>query len=152
MPIDTYAITPATPADFAALTEIWEASVRATHHFLSENDIAYFKPLVLEQFLPAVQCFCSKDSDGSLVGFSGTMDDKLEMLFVHPHHHGCGIGKALLQHAVEKLGVRKVDVNEQNKSAVDFYTHFGFVVTVRSATDAMGKPFPVLSMELRQVR
>jgi len=29
------------------LIEVWEASVRATHDFLSEFDIAYLKPMVL---------------------------------------------------------------------------------------------------------
>ena len=31
--------------------EVWEAAVRATHHFLSESDIQFFKPLVLESLL-----------------------------------------------------------------------------------------------------
>lgn len=28
------------------LVEVWEASVRSTHHFLAEKDIQFFKPLV----------------------------------------------------------------------------------------------------------
>lgn len=149
--IDLAAIQPTTPADFTKLTEVWEAAVRATHHFLTERDIAFFKPLVLHQFLAAVQCFCIRDKEGNIAGFFGALDDKLEMLFVHPHYQGEGIGKALLQHAIQQLGILKVDVNEQNKAAVDFYTRAGFAVTARSATDALGKPFPVLSMELKPV-
>ena len=30
----------------AILVDVWEAAVRATHHFLSESDIQFFKPLV----------------------------------------------------------------------------------------------------------
>lgn len=144
-------IQPATPADFVELTAVWEASVRATHHFLKETDIAFFKPLVLNEFLHAVQCFCIKDNQGIIAGFSGTAAGKLEMLFVHPHFVGCGIGKALLLHALQKQHITKVDVNEQNKKAVDFYTHFGFVVVERMPADAMGKPYPILCMALPPV-
>ncbi|HVI44780.1 MAG TPA: hypothetical protein VM802_07915 [Chitinophaga sp.] len=37
---------PATETDYPALTNVWEASVRATHHFLAEDDIQYFRPLM----------------------------------------------------------------------------------------------------------
>ena len=150
-PFRLSAIELAKPSDFVEITVVWEASVRATHHFLSPKDIAYFKPLVLNNFLPAVQCYYIKDEAGKIVGFSGTLDDKLEMLFVHPSFIGCGIGKALLQHAIQKLGVCKVDVNEHNQKAVHFYTQSGFVITGRSEMDAMGKPFPILSMQLKPV-
>jgi putative acetyltransferase len=32
-------IEPATPRDFPEIAEVWEASVRDTHHFLTEEDI-----------------------------------------------------------------------------------------------------------------
>ncbi len=35
----------------ARLVEVWEASVRATHHFLSETDIQFLKPLVRKGFV-----------------------------------------------------------------------------------------------------
>ena len=68
-PIRLSAIELATPSDFVEITAVWEASVRATHHFLSPKDIAYFKPLVLNNFLPAVQCYYIKDEAGKIVGF-----------------------------------------------------------------------------------
>lgn len=36
-------------ADFAELLQVWEDSVRATHDFISEADIAFFKPLILDK-------------------------------------------------------------------------------------------------------
>lgn len=76
-------------------------------------------------------------------------EDKLEMLFVRPEARGQGIGKALVTHCVEHLGVRKVDVNEQNPQALGFYLRMGFKVKSRSALDSLGKPFPILHMELQ---
>jgi putative acetyltransferase len=39
-------VVPVHPEDFPLVLEVWEASVRETHHFLSEADIEFFQPLV----------------------------------------------------------------------------------------------------------
>ena len=143
-------VEPASGADFDALTNIWEASVRATHHFLKEEDILFFKPLMKSDYLPAVNLFCIKDEHQNITGFLGTAEDKVEMLFISPACRGMGVGRVLLKYAIDSLGIHKVDVNEQNEQAVGFYQHFGFTVVDRSALDGMGKPYPVLKMELRR--
>ncbi len=56
-------------ADFDEITELWEASVRATHRFLSEDDILFFKPLIREQYLFAVDLYCTRDEKGRILGF-----------------------------------------------------------------------------------
>ena len=35
--------------EYAEIVEVWEVSVRATHDFLSEDDIQFFKPLILNE-------------------------------------------------------------------------------------------------------
>lgn len=142
-----YIIKPS-EADFDELTVLWEASVRATHTFLKEEDILFFKPLVRKQYLAAVNLHCIRDNN-TIKGFIGTVDDGIEMLFVHPSARGMGIGKALLQFAVQELQCTKVDVNEQNEQAVGFYLKQEFSITGRSETDAMGKPYPILHMALK---
>ncbi|WP_338864703.1 GNAT family N-acetyltransferase [Myxococcus stipitatus] len=132
-------------ADRQRLVEVWEAAVRATHHFLSEEDIAFFKPLVRDTYLDSVRLTCLRDPEGRISGFIGIADDKVEMLFVDPAQHGQGIGRALLEDAVAR-GARAVDVNEQNPRAVGFYLRMGFVQQGRSELDASGKPFPILHL------
>ena len=39
------------------LAEVWEASVRSTHHFLTEKDILFYKPLVRNEYIPAVELY-----------------------------------------------------------------------------------------------
>lgn len=51
-------------------------------------------------------------------------------------------------HAIEELGVRAVDVNEDNTQAVGFYERLGFVQVGRSELDGQGKPYPTLHMKL----
>lgn len=134
--------------DFPELTGLWEASVRATHDFLTEEDIQFFKPLVREQYLNMVELYCTRNSNGTIAGFIGITDHKVEMLFLDPDKRGKGIGKQLLRFVIDTHRVNTVDVNEQNPQAVGFYLHEGFEVIGRSATDGMGKPFPILHLAL----
>lgn len=134
--------------DYLSIIEVWEQSVRATHHFITDADIAYFKPLILEQYLDHVKLFCTRDPNGKINAFLGVSEDKIEMLFVHPEYFGSGLGRKLLKFAIDQLQAAKVDVNEQNEKAVGFYKHMGFKVTSRSATDSLGKPFPILHLSL----
>ncbi len=135
------------PADFAEVTDVWEASVRATHDFLREADIQKMKPLVRDEYLFLVTLFGVRDANGRILGFLGVAGNKIEMLFIHPEARGRGIGKQLLGYATGELGADEVDVNEQNGQAVGFYRHAGFKVTGRSETDGQGQPFPLLHLK-----
>ena len=136
--------------EYQELVNVWEASVRATHHFLKEKDIRYFKPLILNNYLDAVALRCIKNNKNKIVGFLGVAEQNLEMLFIDPEYRGKKIGKTLLNYSIDKLKVNKVDVNEQNEQAVGFYKHFGFEIISRSKLDATGKPYPILHMKLKE--
>lgn len=136
------------PENYSELLDVWENSVRATHDFISDEDIEFFKPIIIEQAFPAVSLRCVKSENGSILGFVGVHDSKIEMLFILNEVRGHGFGTLLLKHAIEKLNANQVDVNEQNPLAVGFYEHMGFKVKSRSPLDDMGKPFPILHMAL----
>ncbi len=135
--------------EYKELVNVWEASVRATHHFLKEEDILYFKPLILNTYLDAVELKSTKTESGKIIGFLGVAEQNLEMLFIHPEYRGKQIGKTLLNYSIEKMNVIKVDVNEQNEQAVGFYKKCGFEISSRSESDPSGKPYPILHMELK---
>lgn len=143
-------IRQATPADFDALTEVWEASVRATHHFLPEENIRALKPQVRERYMPQIPILLASGKTGEALGFIGCHENRIEMLFVSPKSRGTGVGKRLLQYAIEHLQVDEVDVNEQNPQGVGFYLHMGFAQTGRSELDGEGNPFPLLHLKLSQ--
>ena len=132
--------------DAARLLEVWEAAVRATHDFLSESDVQFFKPLILPGLFSLERLSCVRHVNGHLVGFVGVAGNKMEALFVDPAWHRTGVGRRLARHAVLDLGAELVDVNEQNHGAVAFYRRLGFEVEGRSETDSMGKPFPLLHL------
>ncbi|MDE1461666.1 GNAT family N-acetyltransferase [Spartinivicinus poritis] len=135
--------------EYIEIVNVWEASVRATHEFLTEADIKFFKPKILNEYLQAVEnLWCVKNRQEHIIGFVGVADDNIEMLFISPGNRGKGIGKLLTSYAVEQLGANKVDVNEQNTQAVGFYERLGFKVVSRSEVDGLGKPYPLLHMQL----
>lgn len=137
------------PEEGDALLEVWEASLHATHHFLAESDIEFFRPLVLPGLLALPHLLCVRQRAGGIVAFLGVADAKMEALFVHPAWHRLGIGRRLARHAVVELGATAVDVNEQNEQAVAFYRRLGFEVEGRSELDGTGRPFPLLHMRKR---
>lgn len=145
-------IRKARPTDYHAILDIWEASVRATHHFLSEADIIYFRPLIRDEYLDLVDLFVITDPEETILGFTGIAANKIEMLFVDPQVMAKGLGKALLLFAVNEQHANSVDVNEQNERAVAFYKHMGFVITGRSEKDGLGKPYPLLHMSFGNQR
>ncbi len=143
-------IEKAVPNDYGEIQEVWELSVKATHHFLPED---YFQEIrnLFQTFLPAVDLYVSRDEQGKITGFLGVAEGKIEMLFLHPHFIGNGIGRSFTRFAIDQLQVTKVDVNEQNEKAVEFYQRMGFKVVKRNETDGLGRPFPILEMVLETV-
>lgn len=143
-----YIINKPIKSEYNDIIKIWESSVRATHHFLKEEDIQYYKGLMEEKYLDAVDLYCIRNKDNKISGFIGVSGKKLEMLFIHADARGKGFGKRLLEFAICKLNISKVDVNEQNEKAFDFYKHFNFKVISRSEQDATGKKYPIIHMQL----
>ena len=129
------------------LVELWEVSVRATHDFLSEEDIRGIRTYVPDALRSIADLRIVRDAEGVPVAFMGCDGRRLEMLFVDPACRGAGVGTALVREAFA-AGVTEVVVNEQNLSARGFYEHVGFAVCGRSERDEQGGPFPILYMKL----
>lgn len=140
-------IIPAAPHDFPCLITLWEASVRATHDFLKEQDIVTLRDQIRDIYFPQLPLWMATHENGTVRGFIGCDGPRLEMLFVSPEHRGTGVGKTLLSYAITELNISEVDVNEQNPQGIGFYLHQGFVVVGRSEHDGEGNPFPLLHLK-----
>ena len=73
------------------LVEVWEASVRSTHRFLTEKDIRFFKPLIRNKYIPVVELYIIRNGQNRIAAFMGLSDELIEMLFVHPEEQGKGM-------------------------------------------------------------
>ena len=95
-----------TPQQIAQLVEVWESSVRATHHFLSDAEVEQIKQYVPQALTEVAHLFVAQQGEQP-VGFMGIEKDSLEMLFLAPQARGKGLGKQLLQEGIAR-GVRRL--------------------------------------------
>ncbi|MCC8088355.1 MAG: GNAT family N-acetyltransferase [Rikenellaceae bacterium] len=131
------------------LVNIWEASVRATHDFITEEDIRLYKNYV-KSVLNETEVYGITNENGIILGFTAVSDGKIEMLFIRPEDAGRSYGSKLLRYAIAFRGVHTLDVNEQNPKAVEFYRRHGFKVAGIEELDPSGKPYPILHLELAE--
>lgn len=144
-----YEVPARTPSLIQSLVTVWEASVRATHTFLSDAEIRQIKTYVPQALTGVAHLLVAETETGESVAFMGMENDRLEMLFLAPQTRGQGLGKQLLQSGIQTYGVREVTVNEQNPQAVGFYQHLGFETYKRTDFDEEGNPYPLLYMRLK---
>ena len=131
------------------LLDVWESSVRATHLFLSENEIENIKQYVPQALKEVTYLIIVVNEANNPISFMGIENNKLEMLFVSADERGKGIGTQLIQYGIKKYSVNELTVNEQNPNAKRFYKHNGFEVYKRTETDEQGNPYPLLYMKFR---
>lgn len=129
------------------LLEIWEDSVRATHNFLSDEEVDQIKEYVPMALKNVEHLLIAEDDSGIPVGFMGVENSRLEMLFLSPAERGKGLGRQLLQYGIDNYSVQELTVNEQNPQAVGFYEHLGFQTYKRTEYDEEGNPYPLLYMK-----
>lgn len=129
------------------LLDVWENSVKATHLFLSDDEINNIRQYVPQALKGVPVLVIEENENGNLVGFMGIADKMLEMLFILNECRGQGIGKQLLQYGIENYLINELAVNEQNPLAKGFYEHMGFKVYKRTEVDEQGNPYPLLYMK-----
>lgn len=130
----------------AQLLDIWERSVKTTHHFLSDHDIDHIKNDVPQAITNVDHLIIAENNEGHPLAFMGIEKDMLEMLFIAPEGQKKGLGKCLIQYGLEHYAIKRVTVNEQNTQTRGFYEHMGFHVYKRTDFDEQGNPYPLLYM------
>lgn len=89
------------------LVRIWENSVRATHLFLSDDEIKQIKSYVPQALNEFSHLIIAKN-EGNAAAFMGCENGRIEMLFLAPSARGKGLGKALVQYGVCTLTCGKL--------------------------------------------
>ena len=124
---------------------------------LSEEQIAYmlnwmYDLKMLESQVEQGHGFLVAEEDGAAVGFAGYEFNhlagsmaKLHKLYLLPSSQGKGVGKSLLLEVTKRAreaGQKSLvlNVNKQNKKAIDFYRVLGFV-TIRQEVNDIGQGY-----------
>ncbi len=73
------------PSDGPALLALWERSVRATHDFVTDADIEFYRPLVAEFLLgETAELWTLTDEAHVPLGFLGLAGQTIDALFLEP--------------------------------------------------------------------
>lgn len=124
---------------------------------LSSEQIAYmlnwmYDLQLLESQMDKGHGFLVAEEDGAAIGFAGYELNhlagslsKLHKLYLLPSSQGKGVGKALLLEVAKRAreaGQKSLvlNVNKQNKKAIDFYRVLGFV-TIRQEVNDIGSGY-----------
>lgn len=126
--------------DLLPLVEIWHQASAIAHHFLGAERLAEHRDLIESIWLPAAETHVALIG-GERAGFISLLGDVVGGLFVAPSHQGRGVGRALLEHALEDRGALELDVYLDNPKARAFYAAMGFEELSRSPQDREGLPF-----------
>lgn len=130
------------------LLEVWENSVKATHLFLSDNEIEKIKEYVPQALKEVAHLIVIENENDIPIAFMGIEGTKLEMLFIKNSERRKGLGRQLLNYGIKNYNINELIVNEQNPNAKEFYEHLCFKVYKRTELDEQGNPYPILYMRL----
>jgi ribosomal protein S18 acetylase RimI-like enzyme len=75
-----------------------------------------------------------RDQDGAILGMAAVRENEIARLYVHPRHHGRGVGKALFEAAesmIRRAGFTEVTAAALVENAAGFYRAQGMHETGR---------------------
>ena len=114
-------------------------------------DARAFIPLAQDpegEYIQACVMFVAHQGD-DIVGFAGIDDPYLAWLYVDPAHYRRGIGRALLQHCLARLGADAwTQACGNNEAALELYRSEGFVVESRFTGENAGYEGPAARLAL----
>ena len=138
---DTYPLRPFLPADTMALRELFAQSIEE----LTQDDYDEDQRAAWAVEAEDAEAFAKRLADmttiviqqgGDHLGFAALKDNKaIDMLFVHPHYAGEGVGTALcdaLERIAQARGAEAITV-DASEGAVAFYEARGYQALQRNS-------------------
>jgi putative acetyltransferase len=122
--------------DMAAVAVLLRLTMKTSLPYLPdlhtpEDDLWFFSDV---QF-PKGEIWVA-EADGVIIGFAARSPGWLDHLYVHPDHHGGGVGHALLEQARADVSGLQLWAFQRNSRARAFYEAHGFVL--ERLTDGSG--------------
>ena len=124
--------------DLKRVLDIWFESSSIAHDFLGLDQLKEQKNLIRDSYLPMAETWVVVE-DGELRGFISLLDHYVGGLFLHPDHQGLGIGRRLIEKALQEKGFLTVGVYEKNLASRKFYERMGFFYESREVQEETGE-------------
>ena len=114
--------------DIDKIMDIWLKSTIKAHDFISEEYWKNSYNTVKDVYIPIAETFVYEDCD-DIKGFISIINNEfIGALFVDVDAQGKGIGKSLIDYAMDKYKKLNLAVYKDNKKSVEFYIHRGFKI------------------------
>ena len=116
----------------------WRSASELAHPFLSQAFLEKEAHDVRNDYLALAETWVC-EVDGRVVGFIAMIENVIGGLFIHPHYHGRGLGRALVDKALAEKGPLEVEVFRDNVIGRRFYEAYGFQRESVSLHDPSGQ-------------
>lgn len=125
-------------ADFNAVLFAWENASELAHPFLTKNFQDQVRKDIPELYLPNADTWVV-ELDGLVCGFIALLGNEVGAIFLLPEHHGKGLGKLMMDKALELHGDLELEVFERNIVGRSFYKSYGFRLLTRKIHEETGE-------------
>jgi ribosomal protein S18 acetylase RimI-like enzyme len=134
--------------DLEKLSGIWLEASLVAHAFVGRGRLLEQRGRIEAEYLPNAETWVACRGSEP-VGFISLLDTFIGGLFVAPRHHGQGIGRTLIAHALKRKGELGLEVYTANTRAYAFYEALGFKERSRRPEDDEDMPFENAEMWLK---
>ena len=114
--------------DIDKIMNIWLKSTIKAHDFIPKEYWENNYNIVKDVYIPIAETFVYEVND-EIKGFISIINNEfIGALFVDIDTQGNGIGRSLIDYAINKYKKLNLEVYKENKKSVDFYINRGFKI------------------------
>ncbi|RFA29303.1 N-acetyltransferase [Alkalilimnicola ehrlichii] len=111
--------------DIEQIIDIWLAASIEAHDFIAPSFWRSQADDMRNIYVPNAETYVYADRD-TIRGFFCLREDSLAALFVAPAYQGQGIGRRLMEEALQRRRDLTLTVYKQNRKSIRFYQGCGF--------------------------
>lgn len=124
--------------DIDKIMNIWLKSTIKAHNFITKEYWENSYNDVRDVYIPMSETFVYEDKD-DIKGFISIINNEfIGALFVDIDYQGNGIGKYLINYAIDKYKKLNLAVYKENKKSVEFYINRGFEIIKEQINEDSG--------------
>lgn len=124
--------------DIDKIMNIWLKSTIKAHNFITKEYWENSYNDVRDVYIPMSETFVYEDKD-DIKGFISIINNEfIGALFVDIYYQGNGIGKYLINYAIDEYKKLNLAVYKENKKSVEFYINRGFEIIKEQINEDSG--------------
>lgn len=117
--------------DIDAVVDAWRVASLLAHPFFEESFLDQEADNIRNVYLAFAETYVT-EINGEVIGFIAMIDHEIGGLFLHPEHHGRGLGRAMVDHVRAKRQMLAVEVFKKTPSVADSTRAMVFSTSTRS--------------------